>query len=63
MNSGELLRFIKDRSGVTLLDGGMGTLLAEKGWSPPALPEEMNLHCPVRYWGYIIPTSLPALQS
>lgn len=46
MNSGELLRFIKDRSGVTLLDGGMGTLLAEKGWSPPALPEEMNLHCP-----------------
>ena len=36
---------LKDRSGVTLLDGGMGTLLAEKGWSPPALPEEMNLHC------------------
>lgn len=46
MNSGELLRRIKDKKAVTLLDGGMGTLLAEKGWAPPALPEEMNMTHP-----------------
>ncbi|MDR2529724.1 MAG: homocysteine S-methyltransferase family protein [Synergistaceae bacterium] len=29
-----------------LLDGGMGTMLAERGWTPPMLPEEMNLERP-----------------
>ncbi|MDR1378396.1 MAG: homocysteine S-methyltransferase family protein, partial [Synergistaceae bacterium] len=28
------------------LDGGMGTLLAERGWAPPMLPEEMNMERP-----------------
>lgn len=26
-----------------ILDGAMGTMLSDKGWQPPALPEEMNL--------------------
>ncbi|MDR1740738.1 MAG: homocysteine S-methyltransferase family protein [Synergistaceae bacterium] len=29
-----------------LLDGGMGTMLAERGWAPPELPEELNLSRP-----------------
>ena len=29
-----------------VLDGAMGTLLQERGWNPPALPEEMNLTSP-----------------
>ncbi|HOM31659.1 MAG TPA: homocysteine S-methyltransferase family protein [Acetomicrobium flavidum] len=28
---------------VLILDGAMGTMLSDKGWQPPALPEEMNL--------------------
>lgn len=31
---------------VLVLDGGMGTMLSEKGWRPPMLPEEMNLIAP-----------------
>lgn len=46
MNSGELVRRLNNKKGATLLDGGMGTLLAEKGWAPPALPEEMNITSP-----------------
>lgn len=34
------------RGRVAILDGGMGSLLAERGWSPPELPEEMNLRDP-----------------
>ncbi len=29
-----------------LMDGGMGTQLAERGWRPPMLPEELNLEAP-----------------
>ena len=29
-----------------VMDGGMGTQLAELGWHPPMLPEEMCLHMP-----------------
>lgn len=36
--------FNKNR--IMFLDGGMGTLLAEKGWKPPMLPEEMNIEKP-----------------
>ena len=33
--------WIARKKRVVLLDGAMGTLLAEKGWRPPLLPEEM----------------------
>lgn len=31
---------------ILILDGAMGTMLADKGWRPPLLPEEMNLTAP-----------------
>lgn len=46
MNPRELLRYMENGKRILILDGGMGTLLAEKGWNPPALPEEMNLGSP-----------------
>ncbi len=46
MNPRELLRYLENGKRVLILDGGMGTLLAEKGWNPPVLPEEMNLGSP-----------------
>ncbi len=46
MNPRELLRYLENGKRVLLLEGGMGTLLAEKGWNPPVLPEEMNLGSP-----------------
>lgn len=46
MNSSDLLRFLKLKKSPAILDGAMGTLLADKGWSPPALPEEMNFTAP-----------------
>ena len=46
MNPRELLRHLENGKRILILDGGMGTLLAEKGWNPPALPEEMNLGSP-----------------
>ena len=39
-------QWMEAKSRVILMDGGMGTLLAEKGWKPPMLPEEMNLSSP-----------------
>ena len=39
----DLVRWLKDKDSVVMLDGGMGTMLAEAGWRPPLLPEEMNL--------------------
>lgn len=44
MNRSELVRYIEEQKRVVLLDGSMGTLLAENGWNPPSLPEEMNIH-------------------
>ncbi|MDR3229964.1 MAG: homocysteine S-methyltransferase family protein [Synergistaceae bacterium] len=41
-----LLDRLKRGEGLLLLDGGMGTMLAENGWAPPLLPEEMNLERP-----------------
>jgi len=46
MKRNQLIRWIEEQRGVVLLDGGMGTLLAENGWNPPMLPEEMNLFRP-----------------
>lgn len=46
MNSKALKEWIRQYGRVPLLDGGMGSLLAERGWAPPALPEEMNLNAP-----------------
>ncbi|MCF7934714.1 MAG: homocysteine S-methyltransferase family protein [Synergistales bacterium] len=37
---------LEQRNTPVLLDGGMGSLLAERGWAPPELPEEMNLRAP-----------------
>ncbi len=39
-------QWMEAKSRVILMDGGMGTLLAEKGWKPPMLPEEMNVYSP-----------------
>lgn len=39
----DLVRWLKEKDSVVMLDGGMGTMLAEAGWRPPLLPEEMNL--------------------
>lgn len=46
MNRREFASFFERRKEIVLLDGGMGTLLSERGWSPPSLPEEMNIHSP-----------------
>ncbi len=46
MKREEFIRWIEGHDGVVPLDGGMGTLLADRGWQPPALPEEMNLDRP-----------------
>ena len=46
MKKEEFIRWIEGHDGVVPLDGGMGTLLADRGWQPPALPEEMNLDRP-----------------
>ncbi|MDR2175132.1 MAG: homocysteine S-methyltransferase family protein [Synergistaceae bacterium] len=42
----ELMECLRKGSGLLLLDGGMGTMLGERGWAPPTLPEEMNLDRP-----------------
>ncbi len=31
----ESLRYMENGKWILILDGGMGTLLAEKGWNPP----------------------------
>ena len=46
VNGKALKEWIRQYGRVPLMDGGMGSLLAERGWSPPALPEEMNLNAP-----------------
>ncbi len=46
MKREDLIRWIGEHDCVVPLDGGMGTLLADNGWSLPALPEEMNLTNP-----------------
>lgn len=45
-NRESLLKCLKEGSELLLLDGGMGTMLADRGWAPPVLPEEMNLNSP-----------------
>ncbi|GHV35359.1 homocysteine S-methyltransferase [Synergistales bacterium] len=45
-NRKELMECLKNGTDLLLLDGGMGTMLAERGWTPPLLPEEMNLSAP-----------------
>jgi len=42
----DLVRWLGEKKSVVMLDGGMGTMLAEAGWRPPLLPEEMNLVAP-----------------
>ena len=39
----DLVKWLSEKKSVVMLDGGMGTMLAEAGWSLPLLPEEMNL--------------------
>lgn len=46
MKRNELIDRLNESGRVVLLDGGMGSLLAERGWTPPSLPEEMNLGQP-----------------
>ncbi len=46
MKSRDFGSWLAARGRVGILDGGMGSLLAERGWSPPELPEEMNLSDP-----------------
>ena len=41
-----LLERMKKGDSLIFLDGGMGTMLAERGWAPPTLPEELNLERP-----------------
>lgn len=38
----DLVRWLSEKKSVVMLDGGMGTMLADAGWRPPLLPEEMN---------------------
>lgn len=38
----DLVKWLSEKKSVVMLDGGMGTMLAEAGWSLPLLPEEMN---------------------
>ncbi|GHS93420.1 homocysteine S-methyltransferase [Synergistales bacterium] len=45
-NRKELMECLKNGAGLLLLDGGMGTMLSERGWAPPLLPEEMNISAP-----------------
>ncbi|QTX31987.1 homocysteine S-methyltransferase family protein [Aminithiophilus ramosus] len=42
----DLKSWIEKKRRVVLLDGAMGTLLAEKGWRSPSLPEEMLFSSP-----------------
>ena len=42
----KMMRRLRSGDGLLLLDGGMGTMLSERGWAPPVLPEEMNLTDP-----------------
>lgn len=46
MNRDQLIEYLGRSNDVIILDGGMGSLLAEKGWTPPSLPEEMILERP-----------------
>lgn len=39
----DLVRWLREKNSIVVLDGGMGTMLGEAGWRPPLLPEEMNL--------------------
>jgi 5-methyltetrahydrofolate--homocysteine methyltransferase len=39
----DLVRWLREKNSIVILDGGMGTMLEEAGWRPPLLPEEMNL--------------------
>ncbi len=39
----DLVSWLGEKESVVMLDGGMGTMLAEAGWRPPLLLEEMNL--------------------
>ncbi len=43
MNKKGFGRWLSTRGTLAVMDGGMGSLLAEQGWTPPELPEEMNL--------------------
>ncbi|MDR2137673.1 MAG: homocysteine S-methyltransferase family protein, partial [Synergistaceae bacterium] len=42
----EWMERLQKGESLLFLDGGMGTMLAERGWAPPTLPEEMNLERP-----------------
>ncbi|GAB6280578.1 MAG: homocysteine S-methyltransferase family protein [Thermovirga sp.] len=46
MNGKAFGEWLASRGSVAVMDGGMGSLLAERGWSPPELPEEMNERAP-----------------
>lgn len=46
MNKKGFGRWLSTRGTLAVMDGGMGSLLAEQGWNPPDLPEEMNLKSP-----------------
>ncbi|MCX7828174.1 MAG: homocysteine S-methyltransferase family protein [Thermanaerothrix sp.] len=46
MDQGRVREFFRSLRSPLVLDGGMGTQLAERGWHPPMLPEEMCLHMP-----------------
>ncbi|EHM10843.1 Homocysteine S-methyltransferase [Thermanaerovibrio velox DSM 12556] len=46
MEQRRVREFFRGLRSPLVLDGGMGTQLAERGWHPPMLPEEMCLHMP-----------------
>lgn len=46
MRGDELRRWLKERKRPLVLDGAMGSLLGERGWEPPELPEEVHMRNP-----------------
>lgn len=46
LNQRDVREFFRNLRRPIVMDGGMGTQLAERGWHPPMLPEEMCLHMP-----------------
>ncbi len=46
MRRDELRRWLEEKKRPLVLDGAMGSLLAERGWEPPELPEEVHMRNP-----------------
>ncbi len=46
MRRDELRRWLQERERPLVMDGAMGSLLGERGWEPPELPEEVHMRNP-----------------